>query len=238
MAQRYTALQEVGHRLTLVGVIHVDPSGAAAVGDVILRLRPEVVALEIDESRLHALQNPKAGKLSIMPGVSFLAMVLLEKFAGQLTGSAPGTEMLRAIEAARRVGARVELVDLPIQDTVRGLQRLPLRERVRLLLDAVGSLVFLPFGRADFKSLAYQIEEQLGVFRERYHVLSGLLLDSREEHMVHRIKELLDGTTGRVVAVVGLGHVARLGKLLAGYDGRQGFSATVSWTVPGVSHAS
>ncbi len=231
-------MQEVGNRLTLIGVIHVDPSDVAMVGDVILRLRPEAVALEIDQGRLHALQNPNSGKLSVIPGVSFLAMVLLEKFAGQLTGSAPGTEMLHAIQAARRVGARVELVDLPIQNTIRGIQRLPLRERLRLLLDAVGSLVFLPFGRADFKSLAYQIEEQLHVFRERYPVLSSLLLDSREEHMVRRIKELLAGTTGRVVAVVGLGHVARLGKLLAGYDGKQGFSATLSWTVPGVNHAS
>ncbi len=222
----------------MVGVIHVAPGDAAVVSDVILRLRPEAVALEIDQARLYVLQNPKAAKISTIPGVSFLAMVLLEKFAGQLTGSAPGTEMLHAIQAARRVGARVELVDLPIQNTIRGLQRLPLKERFRLLLDTVGSLVFLPFGRADFKSLAYQIDEQLRVFRERYPVLSTLLLDSREAHMVSRIKELLAGTTGRVVAVVGLGHVGRLGKLLAGYDGKQGFSATLSWTVSAVSHAS
>ncbi len=238
MGQRYTAVQEVGNRLTLVGVIHVDPSDAAVVGDMILRLRPEAVALEIDQDRLYALQNPKAAKLSTIPGVSFLAMVLLEKFAGQLTGSAPGTEMLYAIQAARRVGAKVELVDLPIQNTIRGLQRLPLEERFRLLLDSVGGLVFLPFGRADFKSLGYQVDEQLRVFRKRYPVLSSLLLDSREDHMVRRIKELLASTSGRVVAVVGLGHVARLARLLSGYDGVQVFSATLSWTVPGVGRAS
>ncbi len=238
MGSGYTALQEVGDRLTLVGVIHVDPSDAAVVSDVILRLRPEAVALEIDQSRLYVLQNPKAAKLSTVPGVSFFAMVLLERFAGQLTGSAPGTEMLNAIEAARRVGARVELVDLPIQITIRGLRGLPLRERFRLLLDAIGSMVLLPFGKADLKSLASQVEDQLRLFRERYPVLSNLLLDSREKHMVNQIRELLAGTTGRVVAVVGLGHVARLGKLLAGYDGKRGFSATLSWTVSAVSHAS
>ena len=49
--------------------------------------------------------------------MSFLTMALLEKFAGQITGSPPGTEMLEAARAAKAVGSRVEFIDLPITST-------------------------------------------------------------------------------------------------------------------------
>ncbi len=224
-------VERLGDRLTLIGTIHVDPASAAAVRDTIQHLRPEVVALEIDQSRLYALQNPGLARVSTGPGISFLAMVLLEKFAGQLTGSAPGTEMLYAVGAARHVGARMELVDLPVHNTISGLRRLPLKERFRLAVDSIASLILLPFGKADFSSLTENIDEQLQLFRSRYPSLSRLLLDAREDYMVTRIKRILDTTTGQVVVVVGFGHLASLSKRLAGYVGKPAYSTSLSWSL-------
>ena len=215
----------------MIGTIHVDPQSAAAVRDTILDVRPEVVALEIDEARLYALQNPRLSRAGKSPGVSFLAMVLLEKFAGQLTGSAPGTEMLVATESARRVGARVELVDVPIHTTIAGLRSLPLKERVRLLIDSISSLVLLPLGRPDFAGLTEGIEEQLLLFRGRYPGLSRLLLDLREDYMANRIATILNSTTGHVVAVVGFGPLAALSRRLAGNANKPAFSTSFQWTI-------
>src|SRR5947209_18961736 len=95
-----SAIEKVGARLSLIGTIHVDPKSASFARETILRIKPAEVALELDEGRLMALENP--GKSSGRGAVgSLLAMMLLERFACELTGSPPGQEMLRAVEAAR-----------------------------------------------------------------------------------------------------------------------------------------
>jgi len=206
----------------------VDPKSASFARETILRIKPEVVALELDEGRLMALENP--GKSSGRGGGgSFLAMMLLERFAGEMTGSPPGQEMLRAVEAARAVGARVVFVDLPIGITVGSLRKLPLREKVRLGIDSLISIALLPFGGFNLSKLTENLEEQLRLFRLRYPELSRLLLDVREEFMVARIRDIMYSTTGPVVAVVGYGHLKSLTRALASITMTPVYSTRVTW---------
>jgi pheromone shutdown protein TraB len=232
----------VGERLVIVGTVHVDPSSVSQARDVISSLRPSVVALELDEARLHALVDPSStrnvgvvGRVA-SSGLSVLLMAVLEKFAGRLTGSAPGKEMVGAAEEAKRVGAAVALIDLPIDQTVGLLRTIPLVEKLKLVVDAVASLVVLPFGggKEGLGEMAEDMIGHLGLFRRRYPELSRLLIDVREEYMATRVKNLLDGTVGVVVVVVGLGHMRSLAKRLEGYvesRDRDGFRVGASWTV-------
>jgi len=206
----------------------VDPKSASFVRETIMGLNPEVVALELDEGRLMALQNP--GKSSGRGGGgSFLAMMLLERFAGEMTGSPPGQEMLRAAEAAKAIGARVAFVDLPIGMTVGSLRKLPLREKVRLGVDSVVSIALLPFGGFNLSKLTENLEEQLRLFRLRYPELSRLLLDVREEFMVARIQDIMYSTAGQVVAVVGYGHLKSLTRALASVKMKPSYSKSITW---------
>ena len=198
--------------------------------DTILRLCPEVVALELDEGRLAALENPSRAT-GRGGGGSFLAMMLLERFAGEMTGSPPGSEMLRAVTAARAIGARVEFIDLPIGLTVGWLRRLPLKEKVRLGFDSLVSLALLPFGSLNFSKLMENLEEQLTMFRHRYPELSRLLLDVREEHMAARIRDIMYSTTGHVVAVVGYGHMLSLSRLLGSVPSKPVYTKRVTWSL-------
>ncbi len=158
-------------------------------------------------------------------------MMLLERFAGDMTGSPPGSEMLRAVEAARAVGARVQFIDLPIGNTVGSLRKLPLKEKVRLGVDSLISLALLPFGGFNMSKLTEDLEEQLRLFRIRYPELSKLLLDIREEHMVARLRDIIYFTTGQVVAVVGYGHLRSLAKALGSFQMRPIYSTSVAWNV-------
>ncbi len=221
----------VGNRLVIVGTIHVDPASAILVRETVRDLRPEVVALELDAERLRALQSPSTARPSLSSGPSFLAMALLEKFAGQLTGSSPGLEMLEAVRGAEAVGARIELIDRPIGATIAGIRRLPLREKLMIGVDGVASLVLLPFGVADLSKLTEEIDSQLGVFRRRYPFLSQLLLDQREHYMAEKLKKVLDETSGKVLAIVGFGHLSEIAKALEGYQERPGYSTSVTWTL-------
>ncbi len=186
--------------------------------------------MELDEGRLMALENPSRSS-GRGGGGSFLAMMLLERFAGEMTGSPPGQEMLRAVEAARAVGARVAFVDLPIGMTVGSLRKLPLREKVRLGVDSLVSIALLPFGGFNLSKLTENLEEQLQLFRLRYPELSRLLLDVREEFMVARIRDIMYSTVGQVVAVVGYGHLRSLSKSLVHLQIATVYSTRVTWSV-------
>ena len=223
-------MERVGSRLSLFGTVHVDPSSAATVRDTIVEMKPEVVALELDEGRMMALENPKAQR-GRGAGVSFLTMALLEKFAGQMTGSPPGTEMLEAARAAKAVGSRVEFIDLPITNTGAALRKLPRKEKAKLVVDALASLVVLPFSRINWSKVTEDMDSQIGAFRKRYPVLSSILIDTREEHMINQLKRVMDSTTGQVLAVVGFGHRASLARALAGYMEGSGFATSFSWQV-------
>ncbi|HZY48103.1 MAG TPA: TraB/GumN family protein [Candidatus Bathyarchaeia archaeon] len=202
--------------MSIIGTVHVDPDSAARVRETILASRPEVVALELDEARMIALLNPKAQR-GRGAGISFLTMALLERFAGQLAGSAPGTEMLEAARAARQVGSRIEFIDLPIVNTALALKRLPRREKAKLVIDSLASLVVLPFGKINWSEITEDLETQIEGFRKRYPTLSRLLIDSREEYMIYRLKHILESTNGHVLAVVGFGHRASLARAFADY---------------------
>ncbi len=221
----------VGSRLLLVGTIHVDTASVTLVRETVLSVRPEVVALELDAERLRGLRSPSASGPTVSSGPSFLAMALLEKFAGHLTGSSPGLEMVEAVKAGEAVGARVELIDRPIGVTIAGIRRLPLREKLMIGVDGLASLVLLPFGVADLSKLTGEIENQLQVFRRRYPRLSELLLDERERYMTERLKRVLDETTGKVLGVVGFGHLSAIAKAVEGYREEHGYSTNFTWSL-------
>src|SRR2546428_3760265 len=193
-------------------------------------MKPEAVALELDAARLMALENPKAqsGRGTV---VSFLTMALLEKFAGQITGSPPGTEMLEAARAAKAVGSRVEFIDLPITSTGAALRKLPRREKARLVVDALASLVGLPFSRINWSKVTEDMDSQIGAFRKRYPVLSRILIDTREEYMISRLKRVMDSTTGQVLAVVGVGDPASPAPARAGCLEGRGVGTSFAWQV-------
>ena len=227
----HAEVRKIGKRLFLVGTIHVDPESTSLVRETIQTAMPHIVALELDPERLQALENPKLQRVSLSAGFSFLTMALLEKFAGQLTGSSPGLEMLEAAKSARRVGAAIETIDRPIGITAAGIRKIPLKEKIRLGADGVASLVLLPFGLSDLSELTEDIDNQLQAFRSRYPKLSKLLLQEREEYMVNRLRTILSQSSGTIVGVVGFGHLSSIAKALDGFEEQTGYSTSITWTV-------
>ncbi len=241
----------VGERLVIVGTVHVDPSSVQEARNTIRDVNPSVVALELDQGRLNALVQRESGSAKARrswTGLSILLLGLLERVAGQLTGSMPGKEMLGAAEEAGWIGARIALIDMPIDRTVVLLRKIPVAEKVKLGMDSVASLVLLGFGFSSIGgSVGAGLEElstggetlahSIGSFRKRYPAMSRLLIDTREQYMVERIGQVLDGSTGRVVAVVGLGHMTSLSRRLEKHlKGRAemspaGYNVGATWTV-------
>jgi len=198
--------------ITLLGVGHVFDL-RAQVRDAILRRGPAVVGLELDAPRYYALRHrgqPRGGP----PMVRLLAAIQ-ERIAHEY-GTEVGDEMLSAASAAQEIGAALVLIDMDAgQVTRRLLRELGYWGRLKLLWAVVAGL-FVPRGKVEAEIQRYEEDQEAYVaeFSRHFPAAKRILIDERDEHMARTLREL-DGRYGRVVAVVGDGHVDGLRARLA-----------------------
>jgi pheromone shutdown protein TraB len=141
--------------IQIIGTAHVSQESADEVQSVITEERPDIVAVELDESRYRQLKGEQTEDLStadILRGntvFQFLAYWMLSYIQTRLGDRfdvSPGADMLAAIETAEAQNADVALVDRDINETIRRFwNRMRLREKFQLLfgllaggLDSVG----------------------------------------------------------------------------------------------------
>jgi pheromone shutdown protein TraB len=168
-----------------------------------------VVAVELDEERLFALRDPDRGKLDspLHSGLLPWMMALLERSVGSLTEVFPGSEMLEAVEEADRVGAKTIMIDRPIESTLEEIRDMPLLEKLKIGFDVMGALFAISRKRDTTKLMKTGLDEMMAEFRVKYPTLFRILVEERDRYMADRLQQILDSTTGHVIAVVGFGHV-------------------------------
>lgn len=129
MAEAADILTRDGTPIHLIGTAHVSARSVEEVREVIHRVKPDVVCVELCQGRYDALTREGAFReLDVFKVVregkglyllAHLALGSYQRRMGQQLGVKPGAELLAAIEAAREVGARVELVDRDIHTTLK-----------------------------------------------------------------------------------------------------------------------
>jgi pheromone shutdown protein TraB len=133
--------------VTIVGTAHVSQESVDEVEATIAERKPDVVAVELDETRYKRMQGEtpddiEAGDLiSGKTMYQFLAYWMLSYVQARLGDRfdiEPGADMMAAIESAEEHGSGVALVDRDIQMTV---QRLWSRMRWREKLAIVAALL-------------------------------------------------------------------------------------------------
>ncbi len=204
-------------RVILVPVIHTDTESIKKAREIVLEIRPDVVAVELDRTRYHQLQNPQSNDMPVPPSTGDSVMdlmnqiAMLEKSLGQMTGALAGAEMLAAIEAGREVNAKIALVDRPIEKTFQALMQVPLDEIYKLaemIPDATEQVgdgnhgsIFAMLRDED------KVDELLEEFKKEFPALSNVLLDQRNIFIAKAIKSILSDVDGKVVVVLGAGHI-------------------------------
>lgn len=208
-------------RLTLIGTGHVfqvrDTIKAAMAA-----LQPDLVFVELDRGRLHALQQRAKG--APPPQGGGFVHKRLQRFQEEVAGAYGadvGEEMLAAVEGAQAVGARVALIDPPADATVgKVLKQLTWREKGRGLgLLAKGGWDAL-WRRAPSASVESEIQryqqdpdKALAELERTFPTIHRVVIAERDAVMARRIGHLLKGAR-HGVAVVGDGHVPGLLRLL------------------------
>lgn len=204
--------------ITLIGTGHVFDLRARLQREVLQRA-PDVVCLELDPPRLHALLARKRG--DPRQGKAPMAYRLLADFQDRMAadhGILPGDEMLAAFEVAQQAQVPVALIDMDAQQAFARLwRRMGLLEKARFLgsaaLGAVLPKWLMEKEIQQLKSGDYaSLLEQLG---KDYPTVKAVLIDERNAHMASRLEALRQQGKERIVAVVGDGHVEGMQGLLA-----------------------
>jgi pheromone shutdown-related protein TraB len=207
----------------IVGTAHVSSKSVDEVREIILRLKPEVVCVELCQGRYDALLQDRSFRdLDVFKVIregrtlyllAHLALAGYQKRMGAALGVKPGAELIAAIEAAKEVGARVELVDRDIHITLkRTWANLGLWKKSQLMASLV-----VGFGDDQGEEVTADKIENLKEQKALSEMMSELaralpqiktpLIDERDAFLMSSIEDAGKGQP-TVVAVVGAAHVS------------------------------
>ncbi|MCD6572347.1 MAG: TraB/GumN family protein [Thermoplasmata archaeon] len=222
---------KIGNDILLVGTAHVSKDSVEEVKSAIKEFKPDVVAVELCRRRYQTLTEKE--KWEDTPITSFLQtdkafLILAQTFLasvqrklGEEFGSEPGAEMLAAIEEAKKQGLRIELVDRDISVTLkRAWKKMGVREKFRLVWEFIKAMVGYneeELEEIDLKELMKEdvMSAMMKEFSEFAPSVSNVLIDERNKYIA---KKILDAREkhGKVLAVVGAGHVKGIKEYLEG----------------------
>jgi pheromone shutdown-related protein TraB len=204
--------------VTLIGTAHVSRESAELVGQIIEQEKPDTVCIELCESRYQSITQKKKWQETELIKVirekkvyvllSNLMLAYFQKRIGKQLGIRPGEEMIRAIQAAESVGARIWLADRDIRTTLSRIWRLMgFWKKMKLLVQLVASTgSFDSLSEEDIEKMKTEdvLEMLLSEIGESFPEIRTVLIDERDRYLTHRIRT---APGKRIVAVVGAGHV-------------------------------
>lgn len=218
-------LKENLHYLTLndkeihlVGTAHVSRESVDLVNHVINYEKPDTVCVELCRSRYESLTQKRTWQETNIFKVvrekkaflllSNLILAYFQKKIGHKLGTKPGEEMMRAIEAAEKVGATVHLADRDIRTTLARTWRLmKLWTKIKLLaqiITSAGGLESITEEQIEEMKKRDVLESLLSEIGEELPEVKNILIDERDQYLTYKIRT---APGKKIVAVVGAGHV-------------------------------
>ena len=257
MSQLQRVLSLGGRTITLIGTAHVSAESVAEVENAIRELKPDSVAIELDEKRADSIRNKdKYRELDIVKvlrrgeGFLLLANLVLASFQrrmGQNVGVNPGDEMLAAMRVADELNIPTVMADRAIQTTLkRAWAKNSFWGKCKLLATLLSSA----FSKEDMSAEDIEnikekneMDSMMNELADYMPVVKEVLIDERNVYLADKIW----GAAGNsVVAILGAGHldgvVENLEKIAGGQTAdtasidvvpeKKGFAKFAGWIIP------
>lgn len=220
-----TPLVDVNDNLRLLGTAHIATASVEAVREQIALYKPDIVAVELCQSRYETLVSDrrldKEGLLKVVkegkaPMVLLQSMLSAEqRKLGLDEGQQPGAELLAAVQVGEEAGCEIALVDRDIQVTLRrAWKRMRFREKWRLLTS------LLEDEDEDDDLDVNELLKDTDLLSSMMDELKGfspgageVLIDERDTYISGKLLEL--DSNKKVLAVIGAGHLSGVAKQLA-----------------------
>ena len=215
------------HRLAIVGTSHVALESKKRIKEEFARLKPDIIAIELDRNRFAALMSKEKQSLGLsmirrlgLTGYIFAVIGrIIQKKLGDIAGMNPGEDMLLGAELAKNNNLMLALIDQDASITLSGLsKKVKLSEKLRIFFD----ILLSPFSKREKikfditkipkEELIARLLEQM---KDRYPGFYRVLLDDRNRFMAKKIFIILKSNPEKkVLAIVGAGHVKGLNEHL------------------------
>lgn len=216
-----------GARYHIIGTAHVSETSRREVAELIERIKPDVVCVELcqerydsfkDENRwakLDIFQVIRSGKFLYL--MANLAISAYQRKMGAKLGVKPGAELIQATEVAQANGARVVLIDRNIHQTLKRVWgNLSLWTKANLFAAITASMF-----EGDKKS-SEETAEEIEKLKENANLSTMMesfakelpqvhlpLIDERDRYLVAKMEA---SGAKEAVVVVGAGHVPGMKK--------------------------
>lgn len=204
--------------ITILGTSHIAKESVQNVKKEIKKVKPGIIALELDALRLKALLSEKKRKFSLnfrkLGFKGFLFNIIgayIERSLSKHTGILPGSEMKEAIKIAKKEKIKIALIDQPINITIKKLMsRLTRKEKFTFVKDFFSSMFFrkrvIKFNLNTVPSEKI-IEELMEETKEKYPSVFKTLVTERNHYMGKALNKLMHTfPKKKILAIVGAGH--------------------------------
>ena len=215
---------DISPNLRLLGTAHVAKASVEAVKYQIDEFGPEVVAVELCQSRYDSLISgnrlDKEGLLKVIkqgkaPLVLLQSMLAAEqRKLGLDEGEQPGAELLAAVQTAELNNLEVELIDRDIQVTLRrAWKKMKFTEKFKILYSLLGEEE--EEDKPELEQLLGNRDLLTSMMEELRDFSPGagtVLIDERDSYLAEKIRSI--DSKKKTLVVVGAGHLTGLEKLL------------------------
>ena len=211
----------VNDKIILVGTAHISEKSVEEVKKTIKEEKPDIVAVELCKRRYESItkkdkwENTPISKLLkgnnayLLIAQTFLSSI--QRRLGKEYGVEPGSEMIAAMDVAKKLKLEVALVDRDITVTLkRAWRKMGIREKFRLVWEFLKAIVGYDeeeLEDLDLEKLMDQdvISSMMEEFGKIAPSIKEVLIHERDEYIAQKI--IKESKKGKVVAVVGAGHL-------------------------------
>ena len=227
MKQNIKTLRFNDREIILVGTAHISKESMEEVDKTVRDTLPDCVAVELDEQRYESIKSPEAWKnldivkvLKEKRGFIMLANLVLGSFQRRMgadVGVKPGDEMRSALTVSEELGIPVEMVDRPIQTT---LKRAWAKNSLWGKLKLLSALFAAAFEKEEISAEQIESLKSSNEMDSMMDELAGylptvkeVLIDERDRYLAAHIWNCKGK---KVLAVLGAGHLPGVEKFLNG----------------------
>jgi pheromone shutdown protein TraB len=205
--------------ITIIGTGHVFDLSQAIL-KIFDEKQPEIICIELDKQRFNALMLKKTDPEKYKEAGRNLPFLykLLARFQDGMAkeyGVTAGEEMITAVNYAQSHQLPLAFIDMNAQHLFsRMLRTMSFSEKIKVMLSGFGGL-FVNKKRVEkeLSKIENDFDKYIEEIGKKLPTVKRVLIDERNEYMVNQLS-MANEQYGRVIAVVGDGHIPGLSKLL------------------------
>jgi pheromone shutdown-related protein TraB len=220
--------EKINDNIILIGTAHISEESVNEVRQAIETYKPDIVAVELCQRRYDTItqkdkweNTPVSALIKSNNAYFMLAQTVLssiQRRLGEEYGVAPGSEMIAAMDEAKKHNIKVALVDRDITVTLkRAWRKMGVREKFRVIWEFLKAMIGYDeeeLEELDLKELMKQdvISQMMEEFSKIAPSAATVLISERDQYIAQKIFD--ESKKGKIVAVVGAGHITGIKKYL------------------------